>query len=280
MYVADVLSPIFSEFHRELSQRARQGEFSYRVRYRPFLTAESKPLHLNGYGVGLALKRTDYIVIDDRDMEKKPSPGTGGAGAEDTNDDDEEPDISDLKPLSSSEVSRLGINTAAYIKDSDDPFRTLLRATQDFPRYSSAIAGRNASAEFISELVANQEKGLYPGNRLWVNGREVPAHNVDAFELLSQFRSERKLIQRLKDIGLSAGEAVSLISHPTIAQYASRASGEAIRFDYRDHLEGGDVIIWFNDMEQDEEYQDWPTNVQMVLLPISVLAIPSFLLLP
>lgn len=267
VYVADVLSPVFGEFHHGLSRRARQGEFSYRVRYRPSLDARTtKPLYLNGYGVGLSLKRTDYIVIDDRDTESQPSSIAASAESEGVK-GDEEPDISDLKPLSSSELATLGINTAAFIKDSEDPFETLLRTTQDFPRHSSAIAGRNASTDFISELIANQNNGLRPGsNRVWVNGNEMSADNVDAFDLLSQLRHERQLIQGLKSIGLSAAESVSLLSHPTIAQNVKRGSGDVVRFDYRDHLEGGEVILWFNNIEKDKKYKSWSPYVQQVLL--------------
>jgi UDP-glucose:glycoprotein glucosyltransferase len=53
-------------FHQTLIRTARGGKTSYRIRHRKPLTIRSTPLVIGGYGVELALKRTDYIVIDDR----------------------------------------------------------------------------------------------------------------------------------------------------------------------------------------------------------------------
>ena len=63
---ADITSPSFREFHKTVSKTAKEGLTSYRVRYKPNKTAVPQPLLVSGYGVELALKRTDYIVIDDR----------------------------------------------------------------------------------------------------------------------------------------------------------------------------------------------------------------------
>jgi UDP-glucose:glycoprotein glucosyltransferase len=39
------------------------------------------------------------------------------------------------------------------------------------------------------------------------------------------------------------------------------------RFDWRDSIEGGNVIIWMNDIEKDKRYADWPTSLQAVSCP-------------
>jgi UDP-glucose:glycoprotein glucosyltransferase len=63
------------EFHSALKSLAAQGVVRYILRYRPVtgfsLTRplKDKPLFVAGYGVELMLKRTDYIVIDDREVE-------------------------------------------------------------------------------------------------------------------------------------------------------------------------------------------------------------------
>ena len=114
---ADISSPMFKDFHETLSDMAKEGQISYRVRYRPPQHWTSRPLFVSGYGVELALKRTDYIVIDDRDAERRgeSSKDSPKAGLEELKEDS--PD--DLRPLSSSEVSRLGWNTAGYVMDSE-----------------------------------------------------------------------------------------------------------------------------------------------------------------
>jgi UDP-glucose:glycoprotein glucosyltransferase len=72
---ADILSANFNEFHSALKTLADEGAIRYILRYRPATgistdrPLEGKPLFLSGYGVELMLKKTDYIVIDDREVE-------------------------------------------------------------------------------------------------------------------------------------------------------------------------------------------------------------------
>ena len=245
-----------------LCSTARTGRTSYRVRYRPPLTATSAPLVLSGYGVELSLKRTDYIVIDDRGKRNEEvNDESHAANTEDISLQKEE--INDLKPLSSSELLQLGMKASSFILASEDPFTTLLKVSQDFPIYSSAISKFEVSAEFVVEHRANREYFLPSGsNMIWINGMQIEARQMDAFALLDQLRHERQLIGNIKDIGLSAPEAISLVSHAAIA--GSKVAGEALRYDYRDNLEGGNVIIWLNDIEKDKRYDDWPASPSAV----------------
>jgi UDP-glucose:glycoprotein glucosyltransferase len=69
---ADIQTDTFKTFHSKLKHLADQGVVRYILRYRPGASAEGmkdKPLFVSGYGVELMLKRTDYIVIDDREVE-------------------------------------------------------------------------------------------------------------------------------------------------------------------------------------------------------------------
>lgn len=66
---ADVYDPEFTKFRQYLDTLARDYGLQYSIRYRPSIkTSTEAPLTLSGYGVELALKSTDYIVIDDRDL--------------------------------------------------------------------------------------------------------------------------------------------------------------------------------------------------------------------
>jgi UDP-glucose:glycoprotein glucosyltransferase len=251
---------MFKEFHEILSDMAKQGQISYRVRYRPSQHWTSRPLFVSGYGVELALKRTDYIVIDDRDAEKR-----------DENLMEAAPDVlkedapADLRPLSSSEVSRLGLNAAAFVMDSEDPLNTLLKLSQDFPKHSSTVAAHNASKDLQNEIRINRARMIPAGyNAMWINGVQIDSRQIDAFSLLDILRRERKLIQKFRDLGISGRDTVRLLSHPALAE--ARADDEAQRYDYRDNLEGGDVIIWLNDLENDSQYEDWPNDLEAVCL--------------
>ncbi|KAL4935674.1 hypothetical protein BDV06DRAFT_206551 [Aspergillus oleicola] len=253
---ADVASPMFKDFHQTLSALAKEGEISYRVRYRPPQHWSSRPLFVSGYGVELALKRTDYIVIDDRDAEQRDPQTVESAETDDSPDD--------LRPLSSSEVSRLGFNTVSYVADSEDPLDTLVKLSQDFPKHSATIAAHNASAQLVSEIKANR-LGMIPSgaNALWVNGVQIDARQIDAFFLVDHLRRERRLIESFQSSGLSAKEAVDLLMHESVTE--SVAQDAAQRYDYRDEPEGGGVIIWLNDLEKDARYDSWPGDLSAYL---------------
>lgn len=263
---ADITSPLFAQFHQIISSTARQDQTSYRLRYRPSHAESVRPLAVNGYGVELALKRTDYIVIDDR-----------AAGSEDPDDQAiltytevgegevslETEEVADLKPLSTKELLDLGLKTASFIMASDDPFDTLVKVSQDFPKHSSSITKRNASIDCVQEHSSNRNTFLPAGyNVIWMNGLQVQARQIDAFSLLEQLRHERSIVANLRKIGYSGSEAVEILSHPAIAQ--SKMDGDMQRYDYRDLLEGGKVIIWLNDIEKDKRYSSWPTHSSAV----------------
>lgn len=256
---ADITSPLFAQFHQTIVNTARTGRTSYRVRYRPS-RSPNRHLVVNGYGVELALKRTDYIVIDDRAAEEGSEKESFSAEAEVVLEDEE---LSDLKPLSSTELLDLGVKAASYVMKSDNPFQTLVKISQDFPKHSLAISRRNISTDFLAEHQRNREILLPAGyNVIFMNGLQIEARQMDAFALLEQIRHERSMIGSLRGLGLSGLEAVKILSHLAIAE--SKTRGESQRYDYRDSSEDGKVIIWLNDIEKDKRYADWPTQAAAV----------------
>ncbi|KAJ5667076.1 hypothetical protein N7507_002940 [Penicillium longicatenatum] len=255
---ADISAPMFKEFHETLIDMAKEGQISYRVRYRPPQHWVSRPLFVPGYGVELALKRTDYIVIDDRDAEQRGESENKPANSlEELK--EESPD--DLRPLSASEVSRLGWNTVAYVLDSVNPLDTLIKLSQNFPKYSSVVAAHNATVPLKKEVRANRARMIPSGgNLMWINGVQIDQRQIDAFSLLDHLRRERKLIEKFRGLGLSAQDTVKLLSHHLLAE--SHADVDSQRYDYRDELDGGEVIIWLNNLEKDSRYQEWPTGLE------------------
>lgn len=237
----------------------KEGKASYRLRYKPSAVQAARPLFLHGYGVELALKRTDYIVIDDRQ-----------AVTQDKADNQDEIALTeevpaDIKPLSKTELLNLGVNAASFIMDSKDPFLTLLGLLEDFPRQSSAIANFNATPEFLAEFKSNRNKFLPSGyNVVWINGLQIDPRDVNAFSLLETLRRERALVENFRKLGLTTAEIVDLLAHPSIA--LAQENDEPQRFNYRDDAEGGRAIIWLNDIEKDSRYEGWPTTMRAVSL--------------
>jgi UDP-glucose:glycoprotein glucosyltransferase len=256
---ADITSPAFAQFHQTLIKTARTGKTSYRVRHKRPDLYQSKPLVIGGYGVELALKRTDYIVIDDREADEEKSEEEQVKA--EINLDDEE--FADLKPLSTSEVLSLGLKASSLIMQSENPLQMLARISQDFPRYSSAIAAHNISSEFVAEHTSNRAQLVPAGmNVFWLNGLEIPERQIDAFSLLDIIRRERRLLSEFREVGLTGKDTIDLLSHEAVA--ATKVEDEPVRFDWRDTIEGGDIIVWLNDVEKDKRYLDWPTDITNV----------------
>ena len=272
---ADIMSPLFAQFHQTISNTARLGQTSYRIRYRPSPQA-SKRLAVNGYGIELSLKRTDYIVIDDRSAgleggeEQAPEMNAEGSMEKSSGNllqDNEE--VSDLKPLSSRDLLGLGFKTSSFVMSTDDPLETLIKLSEDFPKHSLALTKMNASEEFVQEHSANREIFLPAGyNVIWMNGMQVQGRQMDAFALLEKLRRERVIIDNLRGLGLSGTETVQIVSHEAIAD--AKVEGDSQRYDYRDTIEGGKVIIWLNDIEKDKRYNGWPTQSTAVSSKISL----------
>nr|POE52017.1 udp-glucose:glycoprotein glucosyltransferase [Quercus suber] len=256
---SDITSTSFRAFYKTLSKTADVGKTSLIVRYKPSKDGITRPFTVSGYGVELALKRTDYIVIDDRQAEQEAREIP--VSEETTLSEDE---MSDLRPLSSSELRGLGMKAASFVQSSDSPFDTLYRLLQDFPKHSAVVAGVNISDDIVQEHLANREVLLPSGNNmLWINGVQVMPRDVDAYSLLEFLRKERRTIRGIRELGLSAPEAVDLLAHEAIT--TSQTGQEAQRYDWRDDNEGGNVILWLNDIEKDKRYAEWPASVTALL---------------
>lgn len=247
-------------FHDTLSKAVKTHKLSYRVRYRrrgdP---VDSQPIPVSGYGVELALKKTDYVVIDDRDSNE----GSQQEALSSEKIFSGEEDIADLRPLSTSELSSLGLKAASFIQRSDDPFQTLVKLAQDFPKFSGFIASCNASNEFIGDFESNEVQ-MVPGgvNVLWMNGIQLIERQIDPFSLADMLRRERNLIEGVRNLGFSGNQIVSLLSHNTVT--ASKQNDGPTRFDWTDRSEDGKVIVWLNDLENDPRYADYPKSLASV----------------
>lgn len=146
---ADVASPRFPEEYKAWSSRRK----AFKIRYKPPPYASNRSLvSVSGYGVELALKKTDYIVIDDRNGEQTLE-SKEEISAE-VNLDLE--DVADVKPLSSSELADLGVKAASFVMSSDDPLDTLDKVLKDFPKHAAALSNHMISSSFVEEHQHNR----------------------------------------------------------------------------------------------------------------------------
>ncbi|RPA73028.1 hypothetical protein BJ508DRAFT_216551 [Ascobolus immersus RN42] len=267
--LADIESPEFGKFHRQLSERARKGKLSYRVRYRAPIDREARPLPLSGYGVDLALKKTDYLVMDDRQAAEGKEAGTDEVQkAKENLQSGESSEKATIKALHPKDIAFLGTKAGSYVMSQANPLDSLISMLQDFPKHSFAIANTNVSEEFTEELGENVQQGYQleygPGaNTLWINGLQQGDTQVNAFALLQTLRRERRNIHSLQQLDLTAPEAIQILSHKAIGE--SKSDGLPQRFDASDDIEGGGVITWLNDLEKDEQYENWSPSLQTFL---------------
>ncbi|KUI71842.1 UDP-glucose:glycoprotein glucosyltransferase [Cytospora mali] len=257
---ADITSPRFGPFHMVLSEKARNRECTYKVRHRILSYESLEALPVSGYGVELQLKRTDYIVIDDRKAKEEKTQKS----IESEVVLDGEEDVADLKPLSKSELTPLGLKAASFIMQNEKPFDTLLKLTQDFPKYSTSLTTQNVSEEFFLEHKANRVQLVPTGaNVLWMNGVQIVERQMDAFTLVNLLRRERKLINGVTDLGLTGEEAIALLAHEAVA--AAKTTDEIQRFIWHDEPEDGKVIIYLNNIEKDKRYEEFTKNLASLI---------------
>lgn len=255
----DPTSSTFGAFHKALTKAAKEGSLSYRIRYRRTGTTPASTLPMSGYGVELALKKTDYIVIDDRSHEEEPhleslSPSTGL---------DESEDLTDIKPLTASELSSLGVKAASFILQSEKPLETLIKLSQDLPKFLTSIVAHNVSTQFEEEFKSNSIDGVPDGvNVLWINGVQLIERQIEPFALIERLRQERKLINGFRALGLDGMQAVSILGHQDVSN--TKDANEPLRYDWTDRLENGRVLLWLNDLENDDMYEDYPRSVTTV----------------
>lgn len=267
---ADPTSPHFGIFHKTLTAAAKAGELKYRVRYRRPAYASNKALPVSGFGVELALKRTDYIVIDDRETQND----VDAQRLLNTETLFEEQELTDIRPLSTSELAALGMKASSFIQSSKTPFETLVKLMQDFPKFSASVSAHNVSKSFSEEYQqAHIQRVPRGANALWMNGLQLIERQIEPFSLVEMLRRERQLIDAVRNLGLGGAEAISLLGHEKVAAAKSEA-GDAMRYDWTDRSEDGHAIIWLNNLEQDARYAQYPGELSSVSIgPESMLLV-------
>lgn len=111
-----------------------------------------------------------------------------------------------------------------------------------------------ANASISDEIHGNQLRAQGGVSAFWINGANIQDKDINPFGLLRFLRKERGVIHSLTSLGLSRGQAVDVLAHPDIAAAQANRGGVDGLVDASDRIEGGDVIIWWNDFEKDSRY--------------------------
>ncbi|KAL5522625.1 hypothetical protein ACEPAG_8642 [Sanghuangporus baumii] len=270
----------FRELHSYLYKLATlpQPRVEYVFRHKPSGKSNiGNKSYLSGYGVALDLKKTDYLVVDDR-----------RSRSNDVSDDNTSAETQDDKSgfieslieqypenttadasaaLSESELRTIAIKATQLITNSSDPLATLKYLSQNFPKYASPLAHRVIVNEnLLEEVQDNWMKAQGGINAMWLNGLTVQETDMTPLGILRLLRKERGVMQSLTSLGLSAGQAVEPLTHKAIGRaQADNADVLDSMFDASDRPEGGDVIVWWNDLTKDSRYARWNPSLTGLL---------------
>ena len=184
--------------------------FRYIVRYKPSSASSGKlgsgrDVPLSGYGVELALKKTDYLVVDDRAAPVQKSEGANGAVTKNVEAGPFDAELgadpwSELStPLRPTEIAGesypirswcsarwliradVHVKAAAFIASSSNPLEALQHISQDFPKYSAALARKVIITDAVQDKIRSMERRGQADATIYVNGKSVMAEEITAF---------------------------------------------------------------------------------------------------
>ena len=160
----------------------------------------------------------------------------------------------------------LSMKAAQLIANSSDPLQALSELSQNFPKYTSELSHRVIlNASLVEEVEDNYQKAQGGVNMMWLNGITVDEKDINPLGLLRLLRKERHIMRSLASLGLSPSQSVDFLTHRIIysAQQDSAGHLDGI-FDASDRPEGGNVIVWWNDLTKDSRYAKWNPSLSAV----------------
>ncbi|KAI8855158.1 hypothetical protein BC829DRAFT_378241 [Chytridium lagenaria] len=232
------LSNDFPKFHNALLELTKTSKLCYVLRYVPVRTS-SKHTSLGGYGVELAIKSTEYTVIDDRQQ--------GSA----VNDGDFEQTHTNFLDI--------GLKLNQIVLTSENKLKTLHMLTRDFPLYASSITKFKLDPKKVKTTDLKSAETPPGVNKLYLNGLEIETDRLDFFRMMRVMDGELKSLSYFSDLGLPASDVLNLFS-ASFDEVSTFTWGET--FDVR-----AASVLWWNDLEKDKKYRMWPKSIREVLRP-------------
>lgn len=146
----------------------------------------------------------------------------------------------------------LGSKAIQLIANSSTPLTTLIHLSQNFPRYASLLGRRvvvNSSVE--SEIHMNSIRAEPGAHVFWLNGAAIPDKDINPFGLLGHLKKERATMSTLTSLGMTHKEALEVLTHASVTQAQQVGVLDGL-FDASDRIEGGEVVIYWNNIEKDK----------------------------
>ena len=117
----------------------------------------------------------------------------------------------------------------------------------------------------VEEVDENYQKAQGGVNMMWLNGITVDDKDINPLGLLRLLRKERHVMRSLASLGLSPSQSIDLLTHKIIYSAQQDTAGQLDGiFDASDRPEGGNVIVWWNDLTKDSRYAKWNPSLSAV----------------
>lgn len=271
--------------YRRLLQLAKENPdfgFTFRpVTKMHFDEARPRP-SIQGYGIELAIKNTEYKVLDDTEIRE-----TVSVDQEEELDMFEEelpvegylfprlikhrPDLTDqltayrdslvaassgVDDLKAGALSDLGLQASQQITRSSDPFLLLRDFSQNMPRYAIPLAKMKVDPDLMKEIDENQKTFRAGTNWMLINGVDWNSKYMDLFGILKFIQEESKWVDSLTRIGVRGKAARQLLKHSI-----GESDTANIRVDMR-AIKRGDVL-WVNNMRE-PKYRNFPSDPSQI----------------
>lgn len=280
----DLVSGEFRRFHKFLREKNAQRLTQYV--FRPFAASgaavdrelwERLPrIALQGYGVILDIKNTEYLVIDD----KKNASSAASPAASSLPEPQPTQDQLDVAVLAARrpelaraiegvaaslvgegekmaipkwKVPKLDLQAAALMLASADPLRAGVDLTANLPRRLGPLS-RQAVPDSVTLAVAANAQVIPQAmaNRVSINGKTMDAEDLSAISLATIVEEDAILAMRLARAGLQEAEVARALA------YAQPRGSSSARIDVRHP-----GVLFVNDLEsEDPAYDGWATSVQ------------------
>lgn len=245
---ADIDSPEFADWHTVLLEMALTEKITYVLRYKPSSTAKNET-RLAGYGVGVHVKRTDYLVVDDRNLEGELNINL---------------DAPSQVPASS--VPVLGIRAAKKIREvktSEDQFNLLKDISYNFPQHAVNLSTAMTEGDEIEAEKKQNKIGAMGINGLFINGKMSPSRDV--FSYYEELRLQNELSTLLEKHLPEGVDSSKLLTSGIALDNFVDASGNSTQARQRYDLRADSSAIgWINDVETDMVFQALRDDVGMI----------------
>jgi UDP-glucose:glycoprotein glucosyltransferase len=156
------------------------------------------------------------------------------------------------------ELKDLGYQTAQRIIRASEPLKLMQEINQNFPNLVSSLSRMQVNETIKDEIVSNQQM-LPPGkNLVAINGAVINLETVDIFSLIDLVQGELSLASSITSLKIPQRVVRQFLQLPE----PSEQGGTRLDFRSTEH------VHYLNNIEEDQKYKRWRTNLNELLMPV------------